>query len=732
MLHLQFRISSELSIIDHTYSTIQLNPATNTTHSNMPNPTNDPNWPNGYPCIATEDHSSSRPKTVNIRKGDLGRVISYDRNNDQCFIVIESRDNKPQGWVSKKYLQIGKVKCVHHVRDLTMETNLPRPNQATQDVPCTPGNFAATDYFKKAATAMFSAYIQQGSSALKDMVPVWLIQLTPNTLNQHVLTPIFNGVASSNIAAVISNPNFTLDEITTKATLVTPQNHRGGIYLIKLSKFKDNRPPEIYIGQTHDFSDRFRLHRSSSKTKNQAVYRAWRESQEQKMYVLCNIDGDGQQQRRQRTAAEQLFICLFETYHPCVLDPTKLLTSADADQTVEDADTSLEAAQQLYHHKRHAALLQYFERCTRSKSGWKGAISRQQGFGAAKGLNWSSPLAEVVNMSDKVLWLKTTYPDMEVYRRSPLKVNKHPSSGYLICCRIQKHHYKAGGGKRDHTDALEVFFPKGFTEPAEGTEVQTIIEIMNNGQCHPVPFARLAGVGPWPDWDQANRIGIKVEWRDEHGAWKHKYCQHTYGGDRSDLKGVRTESPGEVRAYGKALGLLHYFKREVWPMVAWPESFGTAEVKEVKYDHLEQKIKIVDTPKTNRSIAPPHKLSVQTMAQQLQAASNYPNLGPTKIGGTFGVFPNGAQPRNPATCDACHLANIKPIRCKEKSNAGGACEICYRLGLPCTWTDDLTLRHKDRLKKALKAPGKDDRAINTVGIDDPNLVLVGGDDDGNQ
>ncbi|OJD39026.1 uncharacterized protein BKCO1_300084 [Diplodia corticola] len=696
------------------------------------NPIQNPTWPKGYPFVAVQDHQSSQHDTVNVINGDLGRVIAHDPKSERCMVIIESRGSpgsRPCGWVSMRYIEIGQVPCVSRVEDLSIETNLPRPNSSTQTVKCTTGSFS--DPFRKAATAMFSAYILNGNADLKGVVPHWLLELNSQDKLDSFLAPVFAGVGNAGLAGVLANPDVTVADITSKATLVDPSNHRGGIYMIRLADFKDKRSPELYIGQTYDFSSRAREHRASSKERNQAIYRSWRECTDQKMYIVCLIDGQGKIQKRQRTVAEQMFICLLETYHPDVLDPARFLTAADMNEAgLMGTDSTAEAGKSVYHHQRHAAVLQYFERCTREKSGWKGGVSRQQKFGAARGLNWSSPLVELFTTSDKVLWLKTSYPDMDVYRRSPTKIYKH-RTGYLIVCKVTKHHW-ASGGKMDHSDVIEIVFPKDTEELSDGMEVNTVIEIAPGGQHHPVPYARLAGVGPWTNWDQANRVGIKVEWQDEDGQWKHRYCQSTYGGTR-DTSGM-WKDPGHVKAYGKTVALIHYFSHEVQqPMVKWPESYGTAEVKEMKYDHLRQKIRFVDVALTTRSIAPPQKLSHQAIEDKLRAASDYPELGQrgqTKIGGEFQKFPTGATPRYRPTCDGCHLGNVDPRRgCKAEANTGNACKPCYRLGLPCTWTATAALNQKPRLIQALKAPDKHTRSLEALEVDDPHLVMVNEDED---
>ncbi|KAH7051283.1 hypothetical protein B0J12DRAFT_740206 [Macrophomina phaseolina] len=267
----------------------------------MPRP-----WPENRPFVAKVDYQPTNTYRIPLHKNDLGRVVKQD--GEQCFVIIESRGKpgeKPQVWIPTRLITIGDVEYANSVEELSLESGLPNASTAASNV-----KFAAST---------------DGNSGLLGVLTDWINKLSTRCTMQSYVDPILEGIPGP-LRNVFSPANFILEDIRQNAKKVTGSEDEAGVYMIVVADFKkgstyEDKHTHIYIGKTIHFEQRLREHRNATRSK-QAVHRAWSESSDHEMYIICRLEGQGHEDERKRIAAEQLFTCLFETYDPILSDPT--------------------------------------------------------------------------------------------------------------------------------------------------------------------------------------------------------------------------------------------------------------------------------------------------------------------------------------------------------------------------------------------------------------------------
>jgi hypothetical protein len=154
-------------------------------------------------------------------------------------------------------------------------------------------------------------------------------------------------------------------------------------------------------------------------------------------------------------------------------------------------------------------------------TGWK--------LSGISGLNWSTPLTEVVTY-ERTIWTGTFLPPsrdflpgktlMKIFRRPAAKIGR-----------------TAVDYKGNRTSTLRLLKTSPFTDQTKlhfgiskaimdscglkvGQIVYSVVEIMLNGKSHATPYARLPAVGPFPDWPNLNAMALIIDHKTETDGWK--------------------------------------------------------------------------------------------------------------------------------------------------------------------------------------------------------------------
>ncbi|KAH8623770.1 hypothetical protein IG631_21475 [Alternaria alternata] len=339
---------------------------------------------------------------------------------------------------------------------------------------------------------------------------------------------------------------------------------------------------------------------------------------------------------------EQLFVCLLQTYKSDLLSPTI-------------ADSGL---------LTFSKLANYYTNISDEVfhiTGWHGFIGRGlASSGIEYGANCSSPLHEYGVLEHKHLLIRTddnirdnktgSFIPLAIYRcaeqvsipADSKRVNVFKYCVYKNGEREEVISFRAGYGK------------KGVAHlPPPGSRFNFVIDVRKDGTTHPHAWARLAAIGPFKNWEQANSFAVRIEWElpVSSGKWQFAYLQSNISKERID-----------------------------------PQTQGAALVVQTEYDFMNQTIRFQDANNDIVMLPGGRRLNDDIITQVSR-----PEYGLTRVAG---------EDRG-SSCDTCRLLSFSakaktfPDReCVPGKHFANLCTNCAVLGLPCcTFTDGVYDKH---------------------------------------
>ena len=265
-----------------------------------------------------------------------------------------------------------------------------------------------------------------------------------------------------------------------------------------------------------------------------------------------------------------------------------------------------------------------------------------------RGTNWSSPIWTADERS--AIWGLITKDDRFLFRCSrPFLIGY--SEGRRPLIRL------AHNPNSPHTPRkLALFIDKDIWE--EGPRhIHIVLEIMNDGLRHEIPYARLPDVGPVSDFAQAARLGIRAEWFNSSlQEWRCKYLQKYFVCSWMEGEVSRDTKLDAPWGYHASLRIQDWIlgrgynqpeEKPLWRLPLVPL------VMEVTSDWLRQSLDVSAVQTPLRIAGPPYVPSLRENVSKLQANADQLEYlgGIPKVRGRKQDF---AEPRT-SLCDFCWL-----------------------------------------------------------------------------
>ena len=568
----------------------------------------------GYPFRAIHDWSNptGNPQATPIRRGVEGKVIG---ENDKGWRYVTFGRTGRTGWVPVKAIEVGKerkfgdIKLVH---ELPPNISTPLAAAAIAQARQRPSLLAAT-----LDALMLGLRDRRGD--IPDLKADYISVLESNTQRTTTMDTIIQGLVPS-FVQIVGNNNSTVGDLLNNLPRVQIRDKEAGIYIRVTSDFvgEPQRRPELYVGQTIGFWKRFVYHKSPKPSDGGVSAASVRAAKSICMLKVCVLTEDP----LVLTFAEQLITLVVATYQ-------KKVTQLD----VEEASTPADAENVVVKHlpvKLAGTLLTRVAKSVFGQLDFQPLCERAR-FNAPVGLNWDSPLYDVTRA--RTQWVRTVQPGvMEAYHRGGL-------DAYMEGKTMQVTPFNG----RSYDDAAHNFkvncYP-GEPRPEKDSILFVVCEIMTNGQAHHTPWARLPAVGPWSDWEYANRFGVRIEWQ-ENDKWYQRYCQS------SNTRQFQSGDPGAFMNYAIATGALRYFQGVgLNNPRGWDINYGTTRIKDLVLDHFTQTLTVKHLVRQTRNMQRPTLKSMDAVGNELR------QLGAQNIG-QWGIV-QGIR----TSCDGCRVANM--------------------------------------------------------------------------
>lgn len=323
----------------------------------------------------------------------------------------------------------------------------------------------------------------------------------------------------------------------------------------------------MYTGSTNSFERRMKEHvDATNNSKNQSynsshyeVARHARASGNTASIILCRLDWmKSEGHKAFRDVVEQAFISAFG----CFSDRVLRFETDPADDEYVELDVAASFSNRIFN-KIIANSLDVCAAAAQTMPRWPGGCSRvgQNAFGASRGVNIVSPLYTFHdNRDEKMVWTRLEldlpgFGKITNYRRGTAVraiIREKSTVTQLLLFGIR--------GLDDNSSVYCYGNPGDEDCPPEGAELQVVFEVAPDGKEHPLSYARVPAIGPFRDWSQANRLALRIEWKDNEGKWHYKYFQRR---KIMELKeGLNNPTPGALNGYCVATGLLRCFQKQ--------------------------------------------------------------------------------------------------------------------------------------------------------------------------
>ena len=649
---------------------------------------------------------------IEIKKGDEGKIVDASRVDKGWVCVTVPRRGLGPGSCNVAAIKAGTVPY----GQTRIQHDLP-VDPPTLNLPS-----SGMDQSRFGNTLRLLLLAIKAKQDFLNFLPDWFLKMGNEELSR-IAADIVRGTEAAEFLNLLNTPNFTVQALSQKGTQIRRSNSEAGVYHRTYSNFRNDasRKPDLYAGKTINMGSRAQGHESETKGKTKANtskhYASARQAQRTDASPMCiGIDRENS-----RTLAEQAFILMLQTYHPQVLAFQPRIVAQTADTSTAN---SAEDFSRTYAPRATAFQLTQIAKVVFQKTGWPGAMDRPS-FGAGEGLNWSSPLAEILNHnSPRTIWTKTVVPDEVAVFRRPATLADVVGKNTMSVLELRfKRADNLGGATGSHESHQNFMIDKGPGCPEKGDKVWIVVEIMINGQEHATPWARLPSSGPWTDWNEANRLAVRVEWEDSKGAMRMQYCQH-----RQSTLVDSDKSPASILQYARAMGMIRFFLQQLCTDPRdWYLDFGRARIKEITFDNLTQTYNVREIS----AITPIKRAELKersVMAREL-TSKGLQNVDQAMFGyeGTSTPQASGRAVWKRYRCDYCHLQITHGFKSKAKcSQIEGTnnCTNCKSLFRPCSYTNTALLEGSKALQNVLLAPPMHSASLAAELVDDPKLVIL--------
>ena len=505
---------------------------------------------------------------------------------------------------------------------------------------------------------------------------------------------IIDGIKDAGLDNILSDADkeFTFVDLIKAARIkiTNPRSSdRAGIYA-RFHKSSQNvthwKPNSCYayVGKSTDFGSRFESHPHSSGKYGDLS----RNSESLHMIALCVLSVTAEPGLSYLT--EQLFVCLLQTYKPDLLSPTIADSGLLAFSKLANYYTNI--SDEVFH-----------------ITGWHGFIGRGlASSGIEYGANCSSPLHEYGSHRDKHLLIRTddnirdnktgAFIPMAIYRSA--RTSSIPANAKGV--QVFKLHVIANGKLKLVVSFGTAYVKKRPHLPPPGSRFNFAFEVRKDGTPHPYAWARLAAIGPFKNWDQANSFAVRIEWEFpvSSGKWQFEYLQ-----SGKHFEQVDPQVPGSLNSYAKAIAFLGWLTNaRPNHNHAWiTKTQGAALVLQTEYDFMSQTIRFQDAKNDIVMLPGARRTNDDIIAQMFR-----PEYGLTPV----------VSPGQRLLCDTCRLL---PHGCRVTMFPDGGCvpakpianlcTNCAVLGLPCCSFTDGVHRFPKQTPETRLATGKAKAAL---------------------
>jgi hypothetical protein len=581
----------------------------------------------------------------------------------------------------------------------------------------------------------FPKAVQAFMLALKDsnfaQIGVHLSIIGSHGENIDSLTRRFvGGVRNAGLLDTFNMPDFTVQDIIQNASLTIGNNdasRRSGVYLRIYTHIGEVHEIETYVGKSKRFCQPYlRVVSPAAKTKDPNHWIRHHSDDITAVWVaLCILDN---MPDTVLLLAEQILVSLLETYRADMINPTSTESEIDSLEGFQSSAMTMHAvagaAQQV--------------------SKWPGAtLSRPQRYGAAKGMNISSPIVEQgrdrsqfirqdalfdVTGSDKFV------PVSNFRRAIPktAKYNEQPGSkNQQVITWITMSYYDQNEGKLKPWHIASLYTDEEVAEaihvPPPDTVYGTVFEVRLDGKPHPMTYFRGPKIPIFHNSDIADSWALRIEWTDPKGQPRSRYVQPMETHYNWNYPGA---ARGASEHYLRCISLIHHLFHVPYPDLKTAYiDMGAARVIQAHRDGFLQE--------TTYGPQTPYPIAIV-----YSRVSDRRQIQMMKDGGLHNVnIPHSTRPTGPIrgalmNCDSCQLeatfAVSKHAECVEKTGVGkNVCERCYDVfgRAACSFTpnqrsgDKEDKPYRDRFRPLLHMTERITEAIDTV---DPKLRLVPG------
>jgi hypothetical protein len=530
----------------------------------------------------------------------------------------------------------------------------------------------------KLVTALFAVPPQFGGIQMQNLI-------SKNIDANYVSRAIIKGIKNADLYDTLNRTDFSIADVMNNASqrISLDYHSRGvGIYL----RYHITKPqlnywePDteyIYVGRTTDFRVRFTDHECSQSKCGELT----RGSHTTRMVAVCMLSLEDY--FAFSNLAEQVFLCLFESYRAHLLVNPSLPMSADNPISYVEAVRNATFFRDL----SHSVLLE---------CGWRGAVARDD-FGVPLGANYSMPLTERHWMKEPTLFVRNdTYTkDRATGEHMPIAVYRSAHSmratyiendGVHAIRAFQKRHRKSVYITFEHIVHKE----DGITSPPRDAPFYLVFEVRTDGGPHPQAWSRLPGIGTFVNSDQARSLAARIEWEFpvNSGEWRSSYIQVVNTNVMAD-----DNVPGSHLNHAKAISFLQWLT-DAKPNHnhSWiPHMTGCARVYQVFCNLHNQTVEI--GPQKPIAMKNGGRRTTDNIIADMRA----PDLQLNNVDGPFGDTSAPGQSGNKTRklCDFCSLVATKPRGdCVPLASHPRCCPSCWLFGRPCcSWTYNGAIRH---------------------------------------
>ncbi|KAF7677360.1 hypothetical protein GT037_004219 [Alternaria burnsii] len=292
-------------------------------------------------------------------------------------------------------------------------------------------------------------------------------------------------------------------------------------------------------------------------------------------------------------------------------------------------------------------------------TGWHGFIGRGlASSGIEYGANCSSLLHEYGVLEHKHLLIRTgdNITDSKTGLFIPMAVYRCAEQVSIPAESERVNVFKYG--KKEHVHL-----------PPPGSHFNFVIEVRKDGTTHPHAWARVAAIGSFKNWDQANSFAVRIEWEFSVSSrkWQFEYVQSNISKERIDPQCLTNARPNHNHAW-------------------IPKTQGAALVVQTEYDFMSQTIRFQDANNDIVMLPGGRRPNDNIIAQMLRS-----EYGLSRV----------ANKNRGFSCETCRLLSFStkaktfPNReCVPVKLFADLCTNCAVLGLPCcAFTDGVYDEH---------------------------------------